>query len=34
MEKSKLKNNNDVRVWGIHTMDDKLFLQEEVIAIG
>jgi restriction system protein len=22
------------RVWGIHTQDDKLFLQDSVIAIG
>lgn len=29
-----MKNTDDVRVWGIHTMDDKLFLQEKVIAIG
>jgi len=29
-----MKSNDDIRVWGIHTMDDKLFLQEEVIAIG
>lgn len=24
----------DIRVWGIHTMDDELFLKENVIAIG
>lgn len=34
MEAIKLKSIDDVRVWGIHTMDDKLFLQEQVIAIG
>ena len=34
MEESKLNNNNEIQVWGIHTMDDKLFLQEGVIAIG
>lgn len=25
---------DDVRVWGIHTMDDHLFLKENIIAIG
>ena len=29
-----MSKNDDVRVWGIHTFDDKLFLQEDVIAIG
>ncbi len=29
-----MKSNDEVHVWGIHTMDDKLFLQEEVIALG
>ncbi|MBQ8088667.1 MAG: restriction endonuclease [Clostridia bacterium] len=26
--------NEEKRVWGIHTMDDELFLKENVIAIG
>lgn len=26
--------NEEMRVWGIHTMDDNLFLSENVIAIG
>lgn len=26
--------NEDKRIWGIHTMDDSLFLHENVIAIG
>lgn len=26
--------NNDTRVWGIHTQDDKLFLKDNKIAIG
>ena len=34
METIILKSTEDTRVWGIHTMDDNLFLQEEVIAIG
>ena len=25
---------NDTRVWGIHTMDDHLFLNNNLIAIG
>ena len=25
---------NDIRIWGIHTQDDNLFLKEDVIAIG
>lgn len=29
-----LNSTDDVRVWGIHTKDDNLFLQEEVMAIG
>lgn len=29
-----LKSIDEVRIWGIHTMDDNLFLQEQVIAIG
>lgn len=27
-------NSDEKRVWGIHTMDDSLFLHEDVIAIG
>lgn len=34
MEVNTLKSIDEVRIWGIHTMDDSLFLQEEVIAIG
>lgn len=34
MEAIKLKSTDDMHVWGIHTRDDNLFLQEEVIAIG
>ena len=26
--------NDEVRLWGIHTLDDNLFLQNNVIAIG
>ena len=26
--------NEEKRVWGIHTMDDNLFLNKNVIAIG
>ena len=26
--------SEDKRVWGIHTLDDKLFLTENIIAIG
>src|SRR5690606_23776457 len=26
--------SDEKRVWGIHTMDDSLFLHEDVIAIG
>jgi len=26
--------NEEKRLWGIHTMDDKLFLRDNVIAIG
>ena len=26
--------SNDIRVWGIHTLDDSLFLQDKVIALG
>lgn len=26
--------NDDKKVWGIHTMDDNLFLNKNVIAIG
>lgn len=26
--------NNDTRVWGIHTQDDRLFLKDNKIAIG
>lgn len=29
-----MANNDDIRVWGIHTRDDELFLKENVIAIG
>lgn len=29
-----MKNTEEVRLWGIHTMDDNLFLQDQVIAIG
>ena len=25
---------DEKRVWGIHTMDDRLFLEQRVIAIG
>src|SRR5665647_1314467 len=34
MEAINLKSIDEVRVWGIHTKDDDLFLQEQVIAIG
>ena len=26
--------NEERKIWGIHTQDDKLFLKDEVIAIG
>lgn len=26
--------SDETRVWGIHTLDDNLFLKENVIAIG
>lgn len=26
--------NNDIKIWGIHTMDDHLFLNNNLIAIG
>ena len=26
--------NNEKRIWGIHTKDDKLFLHQNVIAIA
>lgn len=29
-----MEDSNEKRVWGIHTMNDSLFLHEEVIAIG
>lgn len=29
-----MKSNDEKRVWGIHTLDDNLFLQKNVIAIG
>lgn len=29
-----MDNKDEVRIWGIHTMDDNLFLQNNVIAIG
>lgn len=29
-----MKSNDEKRVWGIHTLDDSLFLQKNVIAIG
>lgn len=29
-----MKSSDEIHVWGIHTMDDNLFLQEEIIAIG
>lgn len=29
-----MDNTEEKRVWGIHTQDDKLFLQDSVIAIG
>ena len=29
-----MNGTEDVRVWGIHTKDDNLFLQDQVIAIG
>lgn len=29
-----MENSDEKRVWGIHTMDDSLFLNEDVIAIG
>lgn len=29
-----MQNSDEKRVWGIHTMDDSLFLHEDVIAIG
>lgn len=29
-----MDQNEEKRVWGIHTQDDKLFLQDSVIAIG
>lgn len=25
---------DEIKVWGIHTLDDNLFLKENVIAIG
>lgn len=25
---------NNARIWGIHTMDDSLFLNQNIIAIG
>lgn len=29
-----MTNNEEKRIWGIHTLDDNLFLQKNVIAIG
>lgn len=29
-----MDNNSEVRVWGIHGLDDNLFLRDKVIAIG
>ncbi|MDD6435386.1 MAG: restriction endonuclease [Clostridiales bacterium] len=29
-----MDQNEEKRVWGIHTQDDKLFLQDSVVAIG
>lgn len=29
-----MNNNGEKRVWGIHTQDDKLFFQRNVIALG
>lgn len=29
-----MAENEEIRVWGIHTQDDKLFLQDNKIAIG
>lgn len=29
-----MAGNEEIRVWGIHTQDDKLFLQDNKIAIG
>lgn len=29
-----MEDNKEKRVWGIHTRDDNLFLQKDVIAIG
>ena len=26
--------SEEIKVWGIHTLDDNLFLKENVIAIG
>ena len=26
--------SEEIRVWGIHTLDDNLFLKENVVAIG
>lgn len=26
--------SEEIRVWGIHTLDDNLFLKENVIGIG
>lgn len=34
IDMNKIANNEEKRIWGIHTMDDSLFLQEDVIAIG
>lgn len=25
---------NNARIWGVHTMDDSLFLNQNIIAIG
>ena len=29
-----MDNKDEIRVWGIHTKDDNLFLQNNLIAIG
>ena len=34
MEKTVKASDADIRVWGIHTQNDKLFLDGNIIAIG
>ena len=33
-ENIKMDSNEEKRVWGIHTLNDALFLNDNIIAIG